>query len=326
MPTPPVQPPANGLFRSLIRWFDADYIPEGAEALRQTPKQVDWPRSIPFVVLHLACFGVIWVGASPIAVWTAVGLYFFRMFAITGFLHRYFSHKTFSTSRAFQFVMAVWTALAVQRGALWWAYTHRHHHKHSDEEEDKHSPVVDGFWWSHIGWITSKKNFPTDYSKIPDLAKYPELVFLNRFDIFIPLLAAAVTYGSGAWLGAHGYDTNGPQMLVWGIISTVVLFHGTACINSLAHVFGSKRFKTTGDESRNSLILTLITLGEGWHNNHHRYQATTKQGFYWWEIDPTYYGLKVMSWMGLIWGLKGVPASVYEEAERAKAEDSSQRA
>jgi stearoyl-CoA desaturase (delta-9 desaturase) len=250
-------------------------------------------------------------------------MYFFRMFAITGFLHRYFSHKTYSTSRAFQFVMAVWAALAVQRGALWWACTHRHHHKHSDEEDDKHSPVVDGFWWSHVGWITAKRNFPTDYSKISDLAKYPELVFLNRFDVLIPLLAGAVIYGAGAWLGAAGYDTNGPQLLVWGIISTVVLFHGTGCINSLAHVFGSKRFKTTGDESRNSLILTLITLGEGWHNNHHRYQATTKQGFYWWEFDPTYYGLKVMSWTGLIWGLKGVPASIYEEAERTKAEASS---
>ena len=148
------------------------------------------------------------------------------------------------------------------------------------------------------------------------------MVFLNRFDILIPLLAAAATYGAGAWLGAHGYDTNGPQLLVWGIISTVVLFHGTGCINSLAHVFGTKRFKSTGDESRNSLILTLITLGEGWHNNHHRYQATTKQGFYWWEFDPTYYGLKVMSWMGLIWGLKGVPASIYEEAAKGKTEAS----
>ncbi|MEY3837864.1 MAG: hypothetical protein RL304_846, partial [Verrucomicrobiota bacterium] len=175
-------------------------------------------------------------------------------------------------------------------------------------------------------WITSKKNFPTDYAKIPDLAKYPELVFLNRFDILIPLLAAAATYGAGAWLGAHGYGTNGPQLLVWGVISTVVLFHGTACINSLAHVFGSKRFKTTGDESRNSFLLTLITLGEGWHNNHHRYQATTKQGFYWWEFDPTYYGLKLMSWLGLIWGLKGVPASVYEEAAQTKAESAANRA
>jgi stearoyl-CoA desaturase (delta-9 desaturase) len=245
------------------------------------------------------------------------------MFAITGFFHRYFSHKSYSTTRFFQFIMAVWGALAVQRGALWWAYTHRHHHQHSDEPEDKHSPVVDGFWWSHIGWITSKKNFPTDYSKIPDLAKYPELVFLNRFDTLVPALFAASLYGLGAFLENRGYSTSGAQLLVWGFfISTTVLFHGTSCINSLAHVFGSKRFKTTEDESRNSFLLTLITLGEGWHNNHHRYQATTKQGFYWWEFDPTYYLLKVMSWLGIIWGLKGVPESVYAEAEKNRLESS----
>ena len=315
-----------GIVRSLVRWFDSDYIPEGSENFRNTPKQVDWPRTIPFIILHLGCLGVIWVGISPLAVWLAVGLYFFRMFAITGFLHRYFSHKTYSTSRAFQFVMALWCSLAVQRGALWWAYTHRHHHKHSDEEDDKHSPVVDGFWWAHIGWITSKKNFPTDYSKITDLAKYPELVFLNRFDTLIPILLAGSLYGLGAYLGAQGVETSGAQLLVWGFfISTTVLFHGTSCINSLAHVWGTKRFKTTDDESRNSFILTLITLGEGWHNNHHRYQATTKQGFYWWEFDPTYYLLKMLSWTGLIWGLKGVPESIYEEAEKTKAE-SQQRA
>ena len=315
-----------GVVRSLVRWFDSDYIPEGAENFRSTPKQVDWPRTIPFIILHLGCLGVIWVGVSSLAVWLAVGLYFFRMFAITGFLHRYFSHKTYSTSRGFQFVMALWCSLAVQRGALWWAYTHRHHHKHSDEEDDKHSPVVDGFWWAHIGWITSKKNFPTDYSKITDLAKYPELVFLNRFDTLVPILFAGSLYGLGAYLGAHGVETSGGQLLVWGFfISTTVLFHGTSCINSLAHVWGTKRFKTTEDESRNSFILTLITLGEGWHNNHHRYQATTKQGFYWWEFDPTYYLLKMLSWTGLIWGLKGVPESVYDEAEKNKAE-SQQRA
>ena len=312
--------------RSVIRWFDSDYIPEGAESFRNTPKTVDWPRTIPFIILHLGCLGVIWVGVSSFAVWLAVGLYFFRMFAITGFLHRYFSHKTYSTSRAFQFVMAVWSATSVQRGALWWAYTHRHHHKHSDEEDDKHSPVVDGFWWAHIGWITSKKNFPTDYSKITDLAKYPELVFLNRFDTFVPILFAGSLYGLGAYLGAHGIETSGAQLLVWGFfISTTVLFHGTSCINSLAHVWGTKRFKTTDDESRNSFILTLITLGEGWHNNHHRYQATTKQGFYWWEFDPTYYLLKMLSWTGLIWGLKGVPESVYAEAEKTKVERESQQ-
>ena len=356
--------PAKGLLPTLVRWVDADHLPEGPEAMLAAPKEVDWARCVPFILLHLACLGVFWTGASPVAVWTAVALYFIRMFAITGFLHRYFSHRTFSTSRAFQFIMALWTATAVQRGALWWASTHRHHHRHSDDPEDKHSPVVDGFWWSHVGWITAKRNFPTDYGRVPDLAKYPELVFLNRFDVLVPVLffgalygagawmesAGVATsgaqmlvwgvvstvvlflnrfdvlvpvlffgalYGAGAWMESAGVATSGAQMLVWGVVSTVVLFHGTACINSLAHVFGRRRFLHTGDDSRNSLLLSLITLGEGWHNNHHRYQATVRQGFFWWEFDPTWYLLKALSWTGLIWGLKPVPASVYAEAAGA---------
>lgn len=301
---------------TLVRWFDADHIPEGVAALQAEPKAVDWVRCIPFVILHLGCLGVIWVGWSPAAAWAALALYWIRMLAVTGVLHRYFSHKTYSTSRAFQFLLALWAATSVQRGALWWAYTHRHHHRHSDEPEDKHSPVQDGFWWSHIGWITARRNFPTDYTQIPDLAKYPELVFLNRFDILVPALYAGACYGLGAWLAARGVDTSGAQMLVWGFfISTTALFHGTACINSMAHVWGDRRFETE-DDSRNSWLLTLITLGEGWHNNHHRYQATTRQGFYWWEFDPTYYFLRALSWTGLIWGLKPVPESIYEEARR----------
>lgn len=312
-----VTTPAKGLLPTLVRWVDADHLPEGPEAMLAAPKEVDWARCVPFILLHLACLGVFWTGASPVAVWTAVALYFIRMFAITGFLHRYFSHRTFSTSRAFQFIMALWTATAVQRGALWWASTHRHHHRHSDDPEDKHSPVVDGFWWSHVGWITAKRNFPTDYGRVPDLAKYPELVFLNRFDVLVPVLFFGALYGAGAWMESAGVATSGAQMLVWGVVSTVVLFHGTACINSLAHVFGRRRFLHTGDDSRNSLLLSLITLGEGWHNNHHRYQATVRQGFFWWEFDPTWYLLKALSWTGLIWGLKPVPASVYAEAAGA---------
>lgn len=312
-------PPKTRGWATLARWFDADHIPEGLDTLQAQPKQVDWARCIPFVILHLGCLGVIWVGWSPVAVWTAVALYWLRMLAVTGVLHRYFSHKTYSTSRPFQFLLALWAATSVQRGALWWAYTHRHHHRHSDEPEDKHSPVQDGFWWSHVGWITAKRNFPTDYRQIPDLAKYPELVFLNRFDVLVPALYAAACYGLGTWLASRGVETSGWQMLIWAFfISTTVLFHGTACINSMAHVWGRRRFETE-DDSRNSWLLTLITLGEGWHNNHHRYQATTRQGFYWWEFDPTYYFLRALSWTGLIWGLKPVPESVYEEAERRGA-------
>lgn len=307
-----------GRFSTIIQWFDADYMPQGAERMRAEPDRVDWVRVLPFVFLHAGCLGVIWTGASSFAIWTAVALYFIRMFAVTGVHHRYFSHKTYSTSRVGQFLLAVFAGTSAQRGSLWWAYHHRHHHQHSDDAEDAHSPHTHGFWWSHIGWITSRRNFPTDYSKVKDLAKFPELVFLNRFDLIVPILFATALFFTGVLLErfAPGLNTNGAQLLVWGFfISTTVLFHGTACINSMAHLMGKRRFKTD-DDSRNSFILALITLGEGWHNNHHRYQSSTRNGFYWWEIDFTYYGLKLLSWTGLIWGLKPVPASILEEGAR----------
>lgn len=313
--------PTNLLSRfvsMLVNWFDADYRAEDLETLKAKPDGIEWVRCIPFAILHAGCLGVIWTGWSWFAVGFAVLLYFVRMFAVTGFFHRYFSHRTFSTSRAWQFVLAVWGGTCVQRGALWWAYTHRHHHAHSDEEDDKHSPRQHGFLWAHIGWITSSKNFPTDYRRIKDLAKYPELVFLNRFDTLIPVLFAVAVFFFGYWIGKAfpQLETGGFQLLVWGFfISTVALFHGTACINSMAHVWGRKRYET-GDDSRNSFLLSLITLGEGWHNNHHRHMGCVRQGFYWWEIDITYLLLKVMSWTGLIWGLRPVPSDAYDRTKQ----------
>jgi stearoyl-CoA desaturase (delta-9 desaturase) len=303
---------------AVIQWFDADYAPGGAEAMRSEPDRVDWVRCIPFIILHLGCLGVLWTGASWFAVWVAVFLYVARMAAVTGVYHRYFSHKTYSTSRPMQFLLALAGGTAVQRGPLWWAYHHRHHHQHSDEAEDAHSPHVHGFLWSHIGWITSRRNFPTDYSKVRDLHRYPELVFLNRFDAIVPIAFAFATWALGAFLRVHapGLHTSGMQMLVWGFfISTTALFHGTSCINSMAHLMGRRRYKTE-DDSRNSFLLAIITLGEGWHNNHHRDQSATRNGFFWWELDITYYLLKSLSWTGLIWGLKAVPASVLSEGER----------
>ncbi|MDE3083927.1 MAG: acyl-CoA desaturase [Verrucomicrobiota bacterium] len=288
--------------------------------MRREADRVDFVRCIPFVILHLGCLGVLWVGWSPFAVGLAVALYFVRMFAVTGIYHRYFSHKTYSTSRFGQFLLALFGATCVQRGPLWWAFHHRHHHQHSDGPEDAHSPHVHGFWWSHIGWITNRRNFPTDYTKVRDLVKYPELVFLNRFDALVPALFAAAIFFAGRFLerAAPGLHTNGAQLITWGFfISTTALFHGTSCINSLAHLMGRSRFDTA-DDSRNSFLLSLITLGEGWHNNHHRYMSCTRQGFYWWEIDITYYLLKVLSWTGFIRNLKPVPKSILEEAERAE--------
>ena len=231
-------------------------------------------------------------------------------------MHRYFSHRSYRTSRAFQFVLALCAATAVQRGPLWWASTHRHHHRHSDEPCDPHSPVVHGFWWSHIGWITSKRNFPTDYDGVRDLTKYPELVFLNRFDTLVPIAFATALWALGAVLEktAPGLGVTGGQLLVWGFfISTTALFHGTASINSLSHLFGSRRYDT-GDDSRNNALLALITLGEGWHNNLHRHMTCVRQGFYWWEFDPTHWGLRVLEKLGLIHDLRDVPESAYDES------------
>ncbi len=305
------------MFSKIIQWFDSDAGIQNRSAL---PDRLDLVRVVPFAFLHLGCLGVIWVGVSWVAAVMAAALYFIRMFAVTGFYHRYFSHRTFKTSRAAQFIFALLGASAIQRGPLWWAAHHRNHHQHSDHEPDSHSPIKRGFFWAHVGWFSSARNFPTDYKAVKDFAQYPELVFLNRFDTLIPVLLALLTYGFGEalayWWPASG--TSGLQMLVWGFfISTTVLFQCTASINSFAHLVGFRRFETS-DKSRNNLLLALVTLGEGWHNNHHHYMHSARQGFYWWEIDITYYMLKAMSWSGLIWDLKPVPVRVYEEAARQR--------
>jgi stearoyl-CoA desaturase (delta-9 desaturase) len=198
----------------------------------------------------------------------------------------------------------------VQRGPLWWASHHRNHHRHADTALDPHSPRLVGFLRSHMGWFLTPRAFRTDWSRIPDLRKYPELRWLDRYDVAVPLLLGFSLYGLGALLEAFApsLQTSGAQMLAWGFaISTVVLFHATVTINSLAHRFGKRRFDTD-DDSRNNGWLALITFGEGWHNNHHFYPGSARQGFRWWEIDITWYGLRAMAALGLIWDLKSAPA------------------
>ena len=249
------------------------------------------------------CVGVFIVGWSWAAVGIAAGLYLLRMFAITAFYHRYFSHRTYRTSRVAQFLFAVVAASAAQRGPLWWAAHHRKHHRHADTELDVHSPKQHGFWWSHVGWITSRENFPTDFSQVSDLARYPELRLLDRYDLIVPALLAAALFAAG-----------GAQWLIWGFfVSTVVLFHATCLINSLAHTLGSRRYDTD-DDSRNSFLLAVITLGEGWHNNHHKFPGAARQGFFWWEIDVSYYGLLLLQRLGIIHDLRPVPARLLEAA------------
>ena len=281
--------------RVLLAWFDNEVVP----ASQQFERRVEWLRILPFIGMHLMCAGVIWVGVSSTALLVAAALYVLRLVAITGFYHRYFSHRTFRTSRAVQFVFAVLGTMAVQRGPLWWAAHHRHHHAHADEENDSHSPTQHGFWWSHFGWFMNRSNFRTRSELIQDLTRYPELRWLDRFDIVPPIALAVLLYVCG-----------GAQLLIWGFfISTVLLHHVTFTVNSLAHRFGRRRYATS-DDSRNNWWIALLTFGEGWHNNHHHFPGSVRQGFYWWEIDLTYYLLRAMAACGLVWDLKSVPARI----------------
>lgn len=301
---------------NITRWFDS-YAGNDAP---MTSTQFNWVRVIPFLILHLACFAAFWTGVSTVALVTCLGLFWLRMFAITAFYHRYFAHRSYKTNRFWQFIFALLGNMSAQRGPLWWAAHHRAHHQHSDTEEDLHSPVQRGFWWSHMGWFTCDASFKTQLHRIKDFARFPELKFLDRFDSFAPLLLIVILYIAGELMAAFapGMNTNGAQMVVWGfVISTVILFHSTVTINSLGHIWGSRRFKTK-DGSRNNGVLALLTLGEGWHNNHHRWAVSARQGFYWWEIDITYMILKAMSWVGIVHSLNPVPAHVLKEGRNGQ--------
>jgi stearoyl-CoA desaturase (delta-9 desaturase) len=263
-------------------------------------RDLGWLVSTPFFGVHIiAVVGVYMLGWSWSGFGLAMALYFVRMFGVTGAYHRYFSHRTYRTSRWFQFVLAVLAQTSFQKGVLWWGAHHRDHHKYSDTKLDPHSWREDGFWWSHVGWILSRDTEETDYKKIGDLARYPELRWLNTYH-----LVPGVVLGVSLWLIGSWHA------LVWGLfVSTSLLWHGTFSINSLAHWWGRRRYETT-DDSKNSLALALITMGEGWHNNHHYYPRSVRQGFFWWEIDCTYYVLKALSVVGLVWDLHVPPESV----------------
>jgi stearoyl-CoA desaturase (delta-9 desaturase) len=264
-----------------------------------------YPSTIAFILVHLAALGAFWSGVTTKAVILCIALYLIRMFAVTAGYHRYFSHRSYKTSRAAQFILAFLCQTTAQKGVLWWAAQHRHHHKHSDLVSDVHSPRHHGFLFSHVGWIFSRQRGEADYSQVNDLMRFPELVWLNRMQNLPALLLAVLT-----WVIAGL-----PGLFIGFFLSTILVYHGTFMINSLAHVVGTQRY-VTGDDSRNNWWLALITLGEGWHNNHHHYMSSTRQGFRWWEIDPTYYVLKALSWVGIVWDLRDPPPEVVRNEQR----------
>lgn len=276
----------------------------------------DWLRCIPYWGIYLVCPLVFVVGVSPAAIVICLLSYLVRMFAITGFYHRYFSHKTFKTSRTMQFVWGVIGAASGQRSPLWWAAHHRQHHRSSDRDGDVHSPINNSFGWSHMFWFISQSNFATHEHRVKDFGKYPELRFLDRYDLLVPILYGLflLTIGLGIETYVPTWETTASQVLVWGFfVSTVLLHQFTFTVNSIAHLLGTRPYRTK-DNSRNNWFIALVTLGEGWHNNHHYYPAATRQGFTWWQIDLTYLVLKLFEKLGLVYDLTPVPQRILDEA------------
>ena len=273
--------------------------PAPAQSRRDRTETYQRLEAIPFALAHVACLGAIWTGVQGSDLAIAGGLYALRMFAVTAGYHRYFSHRAFKTGRAFQFILAFLAQTSAQRGVLWWAANHRHHHRYSDTAEDTHSPVRDGFWHAHLGWFFTERRTRTDLAAIRDLAKYPELRWLDRHPYLPAVLAGFVVWLLAGW----------SSLVVGFFWSTVAVWHATFSINSLAHVIGRRRY-VTGDQSRNNWWLALLTFGEGWHNNHHHYQSAARQGFRWYEFDVSFYVLKTLSATGLIWDLRAPPADV----------------
>lgn len=270
------------------------------------PHRINWLGSIPFFALHVgAVAGVALLGWSWRGLAIAGALYVVRMFFVTAGYHRYFSHKSFRTSRAMQLVLALGAMSSSQKGVVWWASHHRTHHKFSDQPGDVHSVLLDGFWWSHVGWVLAYDTQETETQRVRDLTEFPELMWLNRWWWLPPAALGVGAFLVGGWFG-----------LTWAfLVSTVLLWHGTFTINSLTHVFGSRRYQTT-DNSRNNALLALITLGEGWHNNHHYYQRSVRQGFFWWELDVSYFVLRAMAAIGLVWDLH-LPSERVKAGERS---------
>ena len=263
---------------------------------------------LPLILVHLSLIGLFYVPFT----WTGLIL-FFVMTRITGLgvtvgFHRYFSHHAFKTSRWFQFVLGVFGCTALQKGPLWWVAHHREHHRHSDTVNDVHSPVVDGFWYGHVGWLFARDLMHPSHECMKDLTKFPELLWLDRLWMVPGILAAAACYA-----------IDGGSGLLWGFsLSTVAIFQFTFAVNSVGHRWGPQRFNT-GEGSRNNWFLGYVAMGDGWHNNHHRSPTSARHGLAWYELDIAYMMICNLKRVGLIWGVRQPPASVLEAA-RGKPE------
>jgi stearoyl-CoA desaturase (Delta-9 desaturase) len=289
-----------------------DMVPgsNSAEVCRLSPRHVGFIA--PLILVHLACGLVFFVGWSRVAIAAFIITSALQVFGITAGYHRLLAHRSFKTTRIFQFVLTLFGVLAGQNGPLWWVGHHRHHHRHSDRDADAHSPH-DGFFWSHMGWLFSPRCVPVRHELVRDLARYWELRLLQRYYYLVNLGFALLLYAVGeAW---RNFDpsatTGGVQLVIWGsVVSTVCVYHSIWSANSFCHRYGTRRFATC-DDSRNNIVVALLTFGDGWHHNHHYCPYSARHGFRWWEVDLNFTILRLLACVGIVWDLKLPPARVH---------------
>jgi stearoyl-CoA desaturase (delta-9 desaturase) len=265
---------------------------------------VFWVVQVSALLVFVVPFSAGYIGLWAVS-------HFLRAVGLTLTFHRYFAHRAFQMNRVARFVWAFIGTAAMQKGPLWWAGHHVNHHRFADREGDPHSPMISGVYYAHVGWFLNDARHDVIEASNPvirDFSKAPEILWLDRLFFVPPILLALVMYLAG-----------GMPWLVWGFcLPTVTLAHATFAINTVNHLFGSRRFDTI-DESRNNVVTALFAVGEGWHNNHHRYQRAARNGFYWWEFDPTWYVIRLMEMVGLAWDVQPVPARIYVEARAIRA-------
>lgn len=227
----------------------------GTAARDDAHDDVVYPSKVLFVAVHLACFAAFWSGVTVEALALGVMLYLLRMFAVTAGYHRYFSHRAFKTSRAFQFVLACLAQSSAQRGVLWWAGKHRWHHRHADTELDVHSPARHGFFHAHVGWIWAPSHHETDLTLVPDLARFPELVWLDRQPYLCAILLGIATYLVAGWPASSSASSGAPSP------------PGTRLSASI-------RWRTSRAGSATSRAMTPATIG-GWPSSRWAKAGTT---------------------------------------------------
>ena len=261
-------------------------------------RKTNWGTGVFLVIAHLAAIAALFFWSWP-ALISAVVMYWVAGSLGVGMgYHRLLTHRGYKVPKPIEYFLVTCATLSLEGGPIQWVTTHRIHHAHTDQTGDPHTPR-DGGWWAHVGWIL--RGTAQDHSQAtleryaPDVVKDRYYVWLNKY-YYVPLIVVGV-----GLLALGGFD-----VMLWGVFLRVTFgLHATWLVNSATHMWGRRRFET-GEDSRNSWWVALLTFGEGWHNNHHAHPTSARHGLKWYEVDINWWGIRVLQFLGLARRIKKV--------------------